>query len=231
MKKRNHVLKSDKELKKLFVRLIEDIIKANAYVQLIRNLREAQKDFKTEMDQTPGFWSLTAESLREASLLRLSRVYDQQSDTLSLRSLLEIIAGHERFFSKAEILKRVSAAYAEEFQETLHTIKPDQLADDLRAVSKDDPLVKKLVQWRGSTIAHVSLAPLIRTTERRDTLGENDVRELVDRAFDIYNRYLIVFEGSSFSKLLIGSEDYEFLFQLLRLGMEKFDADNGFTSS
>ncbi|MGD0060317.1 MAG: hypothetical protein ABSD58_12945 [Verrucomicrobiia bacterium] len=48
---------------------------------------------------------------------------------------------------------------------------------------------------------------------------------LIDRSFDILNRYAFLFDARSYSVKLIGEDDYKDLFHFLRLGLKKHDED------
>lgn len=158
--------------------------------------------------------------------MRLARIYDQDPKSLSLLTLLHAIAQHTRFFEDDAVLRRVSAAYAEEFRTGSHKIDSIRLTADIDLVSSDDPLVKKLVVWRNNFGAHLSTKPVLKAgIPGRIPLSEADVFSLVDRAFEIYNRYLTAFEATSYSRKIIGEDDHQFLFKLLRLRLEKLEAD------
>ena len=219
-------ISNDAELKKLFDRLVTDIIEAGGYARLHHHFRQAFPAYKKETDQTPAFWNFTEKAVREASLIRLARIYDQDARALSLWTLLHTIGRHPGFFDDDPVLRRVSAAYAEEFTPGSHAIDLGRLDDDIKLVSASDPLVRKLVVWRSNFGAHLSTTPILEGgITAIPSLTWDDVSTLVDRAFRIYNHYLSAFEGASWSTKIIGEEGYDFLFQLLRLGLTKFEED------
>jgi len=98
------------DLKKLFARLIADIIDAAGYSRLWEQLKKALPDYEEEFDQTPVFWGLAFDGIREATLFRLARVYDQDHRALSLLTLLHTLGHHKSFFEDASVLERVSKA-------------------------------------------------------------------------------------------------------------------------
>lgn len=216
----------DSDLKKLLRRLIDDIVDAGGFVRLHKHFEGAFREYEKEVHQTPGFWSFTEKAVREASLIRLARIYDQDHRALSLLTLLHTIGHHAEFFEDKAVLRRVSQAYAEEFQPGSHLIDERQLEKDIEAVSAADPLVAKVIRWRHNFGAHLSVKPILRAQKHTwSPLTRDDVFELVDRAFTIFNRYLSSFEGASYSRKIIGEESHDFLFKMLRLGLEKFEDD------
>lgn len=186
----------------------------------------AFKEYEREVSQTVVFWSLTEKAIREASLLRLARIYDQDHRAVSLLSVRHTIAHHTEFFDDDSVLKRVSDAYREAFKPSSHRIDQRQLDDDLKLVSCDDPLVKKVVRWRSNMGAHIAVKPVLRSSAKsKDPLTRDDVVLLVERALAIFNRYLSAFEAATYSSKVIGEEAHNFLFKMLRLVLQKYDED------
>jgi len=213
------------DLKILLEHLVRDLIDAGAFVRLHKHFDHAFDEYQEEVSQTPMFWNLTESAIRESSLIRLARIYDQDHRSVSLLTILHTIGRHADFFDDDSVLKRVSEAYKEEFRPGSHQIDEAQLQKDIRLVSASEPLVNKLIIWRSNQGAHTSAKPLLRPKEHRDPLTRDDVFELVDRAFTIFNRYLTAFEGASYSRMVIGEDAHPFLFEMLRLGLQKFNED------
>src|SRR6185369_12915991 len=89
---------NDQELKRLFDRLVTDIVDAGGYARLCRGLGAAHPEYEKEIAQSRAFWNFTAQALREGCLLRLARIYDQERHSLSLFTLLHTIGHHARYF-------------------------------------------------------------------------------------------------------------------------------------
>lgn len=217
---------SDADLRKLLKRLVDDIVDAGGFLRLHRHFEAAFREYAEEVNQTPAFWNFTEKAIREASLLRLARIFDQDNRALSLLTLLHTIGHHTAFFEDEAVLRRVSEAYKKEFRPRSHLIDPKQLQVDIAMVSASDPLVAKVILWRHNFGAHLSATPLLRASKKALAIPSRDEAfELVDRAFTIFNRYLTAFEASSYSREIIGEESHEFLFTMLRLGLKKWDED------
>ncbi len=216
----------DADLKKLLTRLVNDIIEAGFYGRLHKYFQSAFDVYKSEINQTPAFWNFIEKAVCEASLLRLARVYDQDHRAVSLLTVLHTIAHHTEFFEDDSVLRRVSERYREDFRPGSHEIDVSLLERDIQLVSHTDPLVKKLVKWRSNLGAHIAASPILKPNQRPSVpLTRDDTFTLVDRAFTIYNRYLSAFEGASYARIVIGEESHEFLFKMLRLGLQKYDED------
>jgi len=90
--------------------------------------------------------------------------------------------------------------------------RPDkaQLQRDIAAVSNSDRLVGKLAQWRNGVVAHrsstVVLNPNAFTVQYPLSFAE--IRELLDRALMIGNRYSLLFDASAHSTMMVGRDDY-----------------------
>lgn len=102
-----------------------------------------------------------------------------------------------------------------------------QLDKDLCFASSQNPLVKKLMIWRNNIIAHrgakVSLG-------KNDILADNpltpeEIETLLDECFIIFNRYSSLYRASSWSRKVVGHDDYQSLLKFIRLGLQKWDED------
>jgi len=99
-----------------------------------------------------------------------------------------------------------------------------ELERDLALTSVDDPDVSVLYKWRGSVVAHsnAEIAKGSKQWTKDYPLSLERIEKLIARAYEIFNRYCVLFNATSYSKLLIGEDDYENLFKLLRLGLQQF---------
>ena len=106
-------ISEDAELKRLLEHIAHDIINAGAYLRLHSTLAERFESHKHEVNQTPAFWTFTANAVRDAGLLCLARIFDRRHGALSLYTLLLTIRDHPEFFADEAVRKRVNPIYAE----------------------------------------------------------------------------------------------------------------------
>ena len=78
-----------------------------------------------------------------------------------------------------------------------------------------EPLVKKLISYRGSHVAHRSARLASRgATKQSETPAISDIEfeTLLSRAKDILNRYSYLFAAESYSTSMVGRDDYKYIF-------------------
>ncbi len=219
------------EFASLLKTLVDDIRTSRDYYQLYRNLHEALKEYDTEFHQSPAFWSLTFQALGEAAVLRLCRVYDQQDSANHLHGLLLTIRANPKLFEEAQFRERLKNNPAvDSLAKYGTTPQAENLEADLKLTSLDDPDVLLLYQWRGTVIAHrnAKMAKGTATWAKENPLPWAVIEKLIERAFDIFNRYSTLFNAVSYSTMLIGENDYKNLLHLLQLGVKKSREDRDF---
>jgi hypothetical protein len=214
------------ELSKLLDTLAHEIVDAHIYHKLFSDLTDSITEYSREFQQSNTFWGLTIDSLKEARLIRLCRVFDQNSDGLNLVNLLETIKANLHLFQEEHFRDRLrNNAFIDSLAETNRVPSPDQLDGDIDYASSRNPLVKKLMIWRNKIVAHrdakVSLGK-IRTLES-NPISNLEIEELLSQSLIIFNRYSSLYTASTWSRQVIGHDDYRSLLKFLRLGIQKWD--------
>ena len=128
-------IQTSDELNSLLDVLAREIVDAQIYHRLFCDLIDSISDHEREFQQSNTFWSLTIDSLKEARLTQLCRVFDQECSSLNLVNLL-------------------------------------------------------------------------------------------DKSFSIFNRYSSLYRASTWSRQIIGHDNYKSLLEFLRLGLQKWDEDS-----
>ena len=217
-------ISKDAELKRLLDHIAHDIINAGAYLRLHSALAERFESHKHEVNQTPAFWTFTANAVRDAGLLCLARILDQRHGALSLYTLLLTIRDHPEFFADEAVRKRVNPIYAESMRSGCHTVDNQLLTEHLKLVSAEDPLTKKIVLWRNTLGAHrASRVILTGQFPEAGLASRDDCVTLLDRAFSIFNHYTSLFHATTTSTKIIGEENHDFVFELLRIGLKTYE--------
>jgi hypothetical protein len=214
-------ISNDIHFEKLLKRLSDDILSAPAFLRMDKQLSEFFEKYRDEVVQAEFFWGMVAPAVRETALLRLSRVYDQRPDTLSLRTLLATIEANKHLFEDDMVRKRVNTAFANSITPGSHLPNAKTIQTDLALVSSSDPLVNKIVIWRGNFGAHVSAKLTI-----ENTLGDEKVPtqeeafSLADRALKVFNHYTSLFHAVSYSMKYLNEEgSLESVFKYMRAGL------------
>jgi len=221
-------IKSADELNKLLDALALEIVDANIYHRLYSDLVDSIKDNAREFSQSNTFWSFTLDSLQDARMIRLCRVFDQKSKSLNLFNLLETIKANVHFFEKKHFRERLKDnAFVESLAEVDRIPNESQLDKDIWFASDQNPLVKKLMIWRNNIIAHRAAKVSLGKDEilADNPLSQQEIEKLLDECFTIFNRYSSLYRASTWSRKVVGHDDYKSLLKFIRLGLQKWDED------
>lgn len=218
-------ISGSQEFAQLLKALVDDIRSSHDYSRLLQKLWPTTKEYEIEFAQTPAFWHLTMSALGDAAMLRLCRVYDQHNSANHLHGLLLTIKANPDIFEEAEFRQRLKDNPHVDYLAKYGTIPNSaDLERDLTLTSINDPDVALLHKWRGNVIAHsnADIAKGNSAWTKDNPLLWETTDKLIERAYVIFNRYCALFNATSYSKMLIGEDDYDYLFKLLRLGLKQF---------
>lgn len=221
-------IRSGEELNNLLDGLAREIVNANIYHRLFCSLVDSIDTYKREIRQSNTFWGLTLEALKEARLINLCRVYDQESNSLNLVNLLHTIKANFHLFEDHHFRDRLQGnAFIDSLAQDNRLPSADQLDEDISFSSCQNVLVKKLIVWRNNIAAHkgakVSLGKKQILID--NPLSQSEMEQLLDRSLEIFNRYSSLYRASTWSRQIIGHDDYKSLFKFLHLGLQKWDED------
>ena len=211
---------SSTEFMRLLEALANDVGSANMHWRLYRDLLAALgQDDHIVWIQSQTFWHLTLNAHTFASLQALSRAFDQNQNSLHLLSWLRTIEANLHLFTASEFKKRlVDNPFAASLAEHPRTPDSDQLAEDIASCSTADTKVKALVLHRGNIAAHRNARTTAagRSLARDFALSVSDLEILLDRAHEILNRYSSLFIATTYSRQMIGHDDYKFIFKCVK---------------
>ncbi|GAB4514355.1 MAG: hypothetical protein Tsb0026_19690 [Sulfuricaulis sp.] len=215
---------SEQEFERLLAGLAQEVVDAAIHWRLYSDLTKAIEVFSIEYNQSPAFWTLTFQSHLDATIFRLIRIYDGNSESLSLRNLLDTIKQNINLFDTDKFRQRLkSNPFVNSLASDIR--KPDvvQLDKDISYASTSNHLVKKLTIWRNNLFAHRKAKMTARgynlATDYPIT-GE-DVGELVKKSVEILNRYSSLFRAETHSTQIVGHDDYKFVLKSIRKNLEQ----------
>lgn len=219
-------IRNEDEFLRLLKALASDIINAHIHYKMYRDLLNAGNDYPNVIAQTNTFWSLTIDSHFTSSRHFLVRAYDQNKDALHLFSFLKTIEENLPLFDKTNFIARNREnPYVEDLANEDRIPNLKELSEDALLCSDTDPLVKTLTIHRGNLIAHRNA----KNTARGRTLGETysltfgDYEELLNRAIMILNKYSRLFDASTYSSKIIGSDDFHYIFKCISEHLKSLD--------
>jgi hypothetical protein len=184
-------------------------------------LEELRKEYYLEMNESNTFWYLTFIAHREAVLLHLCRLYDQQSTALSLSRFLLTVKARPDFFSRTAFLERLKD---NPHVDTLYrAVDESELDKELASVSLSDPLVSRLWRLRNAVIAHTDADKVMKDSAQQ-WLPFQEIKGLLDRAKAITTKYSLIYRAAM-SGGIVGADDYRITLQWVRLGRSSHKAE------
>ena len=221
-------IRSGDELNKLLDTLALEIVDANIYHRLYTDLIDSIKDNVRAFTQSNTFWSFTIDSLQDARMSRLCRVFDQESNSLNLFNLLETIKANVHFFDEEHFRQRLKDnAFVDSLADVDRIPNESQLDKDIWFASSKNPSVKKLMIWRNNIIAHRGAKVSLGKDEilADNPLTQQEIEILLEECFTIFNRYSSLYRAATWSRKVVGHDDYKSLLKFLNLGLQKWDED------
>jgi len=206
--------KSPEEFRRLINALSIEIADAHVHWKLYCDLLAALQAQPVVGQQSNTFWYLTLNAHAESAVLHLCRAYDKDAKSLHLLGWLEAIKDNLQMFEKAASKSR---GPANPFEDTPASSPgmPDAttLDNDIRACEPKDPLVRRLVQFRGGALAHRSAKTALGVASGPSPFSDSEMQALLERARNVFNRYCDLFGAKAFSVSTVGRDDYQYIFK------------------
>lgn len=101
----------------------------------------------------------------------------------------------------------------------------EEVDKDIADISLSNPTVKKLIIWRGNVYAHKGAKLSLQGNSVLEAISKEEIEELLDKCFSIFNKYLRLYKAVTWSRQIIGHDDYKSLFKFLKIGLEKYVDD------
>jgi hypothetical protein len=221
-------IKTSEQLAKLLKALAGEITSAHIYHRLFCDLVDSIPTYKREFQQSNTFWHLTLDSLKEVRLSRLCRVFDQKSRSLNLVNLLDTIKANPHLFQEEPFRKRLrDSAFVDSLARDNRVPCDEELNRDIEYASTKNPLVKKLIVWRNNIVAHRSVALSLGETRHLDQrpISKAEIEELLASSLAIFNKYSSLYSAETWSRQIIGHDDYKSLLSFVRRGLQKRDEE------
>jgi hypothetical protein len=132
------------------------------------------------------------------------------------------------FFEKEQFKERLKDnASVDSLAEVDRIPDKTQIEKDIIFASVQNRPVKKLMIWRNNIIAHKGAKVLLgkKTILKNNPLTHEEIEALLDECFIILNRYSILYSACHWSRKIIGQDDYKYLLNFVRMGLQKWDED------
>lgn len=210
---------SHEQFKKAFRTLALDMGAAANHLDLRRRLGDATEGpHQAAFDISPSFWWLTLNAHEDVTLFRICRVYDQDLNALSLRTLLLRIQD-----TPADARPDEGVAGALGASDPMNKSLASAIVGDLAFVEQSsNDTVKRLMMWRHKEIAHRDETfALHGGLSDKFPITTTEIQQLIDEGMAIINRYYGAFFGVFYSHPPPDISDYERLLAAVAGDLER----------
>ena len=189
---------SPKEFANAMTLLQNELDAAHLTYGLYLELDTLRKEYKSLYRRTWGFWLQLQHSLLNDTILTLSRLYDDDVRTSSLRTMLKRLLLDSR--NDATIIRK----------------------DEKLVERKKEPVVERLKRMREELLAHTNYNRAAGNTriEEKYLLLVKDVPILIDRAMEIYSRHSGNLVSRAINQHYIPQREATFIFETLQEKLE-----------
>jgi hypothetical protein len=216
------------QLLKQIEKLRDELFVTDVQFQLFVGLRKAAPNYKEEIRATPLFWDYTMRAHIDIVVLRLCRLYDPDSKTISLPNFVLTVEANRDLFSRAAFIERnKSSPNLERALKYNRDLSPKFLEETEQICSPKNPLVKNLLIVRNHFVAHLNHELTFGDAElfqKKFPLHFKDIDKLIKDGFSLLNGVSSVFGGSNFSGLEGSNypvDDFKFILESLKKRLKK----------
>jgi hypothetical protein len=221
-------IKTSEELSLLLDALANEIVFAHIYYRLLCDLSNARETHEREFSNFNTFWTLALGALRTAYQTHLCRVYDQESTSLNLVNLLHTIQSNLHLFSESDFRERLKGnAFVDSLAKTKRMPEKQEVENDMKLVSCENPIVKKLIIWRNNIVAHKGAKVALGNKQvlMENPISDSEIQILLEQSLDIFNKYCGLYKATTHSSGIIGHDEYKQLLKFIGMGLQKRDED------
>jgi len=198
--------------------LVDQLFAANLHFKIGSGLRKSWREYYEELVQAHVFWQYTIHAHDTMAVLGLCRVYDNtraaDQRCLTLRRIIATVEANPRVFEQAEFRKRLEQnPHVDYLSQRLPRLERNQVEADIEFCDKDES-VKALVALRNKLIAHADYEYSIgkeKDYSKSHPLPYEDIQRLIDRGFEIVNRYSGIYIAKTHSDRLASQQDQDYL--------------------
>jgi hypothetical protein len=221
-------IENAEQFDRVFPAIANELTYANVYYNLYRDLNSSFAEYVKEVNNSVAFWGIARDSIRDVSFLSLCRVYDPESNANSLPNLFKCVRDTPNFLDLIRV--EMDSAKGEEKRvrpKSDTKIDSTQLEDDISFVSpKTNPLVKRLISWRGNIFVHINSRTLALGNKLSAELMPKyeDFEVLLVDGMKVINRYADLFRSTEYSTHFGQKDDFRIVLESVRENLKLHEA-------
>jgi len=195
-------------------KLWDEVYWANFHYEILIELSRLCEENKQTANLSAVFWTYTLRAHYQTAMVYLHRIYDQNKESFNLHRFLLTVRENREMFDSANVRqRRQSDPHVESLMQAIGQLDLVQLDRDIRFSSNENEKVKTLNLWRDRVNFHNDERELFRQNRFEDEHPLPDVGLLIDKGFEILNRYSQYFDTTIYSKGCRDWKDMKFVFE------------------
>jgi len=202
-----------------FIRVLwDELYWADVYYAIFKEGSRLAKHYERAFEHAPFFLAYTLRAHCQTALVYVHRLYDQNNQSFNLRRFLLTVRNNPRVFEADAVRKRrISDSSADRLIKSIGPLNQEQLERDIEFCSEKNPKVRNLKTWRDRITFHKDEGEIFRPKPFAQDypLLFGDIEILIDRGFEILNRYSEYFDTTLRTRSLREWKDVEFVFEAL----------------
>jgi hypothetical protein len=217
-----------KQLLDQIEKLRNELFVTDVQFQLFVELKKSAPTYKEEIRAAPLFWDYTMRAHIDMVVLRLCRLYDPDSKTISLPNfVLTVEANRELFSMPAFIERNKNSPNFERQVKYNRDLSPKFYEEAEQIYSSKNPLVKNLRMVRNNFVAHLNHELTFGDAElfqKKFPLHFKDIEKLIENGFSLLNSVSSIFGGSAFDGIKGTSypfDDFKFVLETIKMRLKR----------
>ena len=201
----NKVLEAEEQFRRYHDKLRQELDEADRHLSVVKDISNASNKYLQELNQTPGFWSLTLNAHMSSTLMHLNNLFDKEAEDkhLHMRSFLAFIKKHPEIFTKEAFERRLRTAgrYDEMGEQFDPQITEEKVNKDIKSLGELP--IPSLRAWRHKILSHIDkndIAQGVRI-DKKYPVKTRHLVEIIEALDKMLNKYSNAFD---FSDHLIG---------------------------
>lgn len=191
-----------------FVRSLNtEICRVWEHWNVLKGVHQPWHEYSSEMSQSGQFWRIVSRALQDTIIVRLAATVDPKPDVVSVPNLLRLLQQQSG-----------PKTFGFEFgQQSLLASK--DIVEDISAVDRDDPTIKKIRRLRNKIVAHRDMSIVVRDAlHELPELPDAEIEALITKLHEMVSKYCRTIGVTPIVLRFPGADDYKSLFRLMRKG-------------
>ncbi|MFC1988154.1 hypothetical protein ACFLVH_06450 [Chloroflexota bacterium] len=220
----NDINKAEEEFVRYHDRLWRELDEADWHFSVVKYISSASSKYLQELNQAPGFWSLTMNAHISSTLMHLNNLFGKgaKEKHLHMRSFLDFVKDNLGIFLHEAFEKRLRAAnrydeLAEQFNPQIMSEKVEQDVETLKNLP-----ISGLKAWRNSILSHINKNDIAQSVNiaKKYPVKTKHIAEVIETLDKMLNEYSLAFDFSTHIRGLAIESGIKYILEAIKFKLE-----------